>query len=646
MFHIRIVHKRTLALVTGIGLSIWICGTIYLRHQRNIQEKLQLKGETHAQQVAWQAVSTAHRTAMQAYFDSYLMQPEILTILQHALESDQTGQNIARVQLYRKLSPLYEQLSQRDVRQLAFHTPDNRAFLRFHAPHHSDDSLVNIRPSVVKANQTQKPVFSFETGRVVIGFRNLFPIIWQGRHLGSVELSQPFEAIRRGLFELEPKNEYLLVLKGAVLLPKLFDENRKLYAPAIFNHDWLLEDPNGELPDSAARLSPSAQQVYEQLRTNHRFLEILESGHNGTVAVRCKGRMYQVSLIPLQETDGTISAAMISFVHAPQLEELYVSHRINMLIFSLLTLFGGTAVFLFLSSLQTVLEQEQELALITSNIADGIYVMDSRGLITFVNQRAAELLQYTINELQGAIAHDLFHRHGGDVQSSLEDCPIYQVIRTRGRYEAEELFVRKDGALVTVQVASQPLLDNDQVIGSVTVFRDISEQKQIEEQLRLLSITDPLTGVYNRRFLQETMLKEQYRAERHAEPFSLIALDIDHFKSVNDRLGHDAGDQVLRHLVDLIRGRIRSSDILARWGGEEFLLLLPSTSLAAASSLADSLLEALRSTPIEGIGIITASLGVTAWRTGDTVGQLVQRADTLMYAAKTNGRNRVMIDNV
>ncbi|MCE1225233.1 MAG: diguanylate cyclase [Geobacteraceae bacterium] len=641
MFLTRIRHKRTFSAVWLLSLVFWLCGVAYLRHERSTQERLQLAGQIHAQEVAWQAVTTAHRTAMQAYFDSYIMQPDVAAILQAAQVDNRERQNIERVRLYRRLAPVYEQLRQRDVRQLHFHTPGNRSFLRFHSPHNSGDSLVASRPSVVEVNRTRKPVFGFETGRVIIGFRNVLPIIWQGQHLGSVELSQPFEAVRKGLHDLDPAKDYLLLLKASILLPKLFDEHKKHYAPSLFSQEWLVEDPRRELPDSSPPLSPASQKVYQRIKDDKTFSRLLAAGNPGAVAISLDGRMYQVSLIPLHDTDGVSSAVMLTFSQAPELEGLYSSYRANLLLFSMMVLFGGTALYLFLSSMQTVLEQEQRLALITSNIADGVYVMDKEGRITFSNHRATEILGFTQQELSGTIAHDLFHRHDGANHTLLEECPIYQVIQTRGRYEGEEQFINKAGSLLTVQVASQPMLKGGRVVGSVTVFRDITEQKLLEEQLRLMSVTDPLTGVYNRRFLQETLLKELYRAERHGDPFSLIMLDLDHFKRINDSYGHEAGDRVLRHVVTLIQKRIRSSDCLARWGGEEFMLLLPHTPLAAANALAETLLLDLREAEVSGIGRVSASFGVTTGQPGDTVERLEQRADALMYAAKQAGRNCV-----
>ncbi len=186
------------------------------------------------------------------------------------------------------------------------------------------------------------------------------------------------------------------------------------------------------------------------------------------------------------------------------------------------------------------------------------------------------------------------------------------------------------------------MMQGSRVVGLVTVFRDISGQKMMEEQLRLLSVTDPLTGVYNRRFLQETLLKEIYRVERHKGVFSLIMFDIDHFKQINDRHGHDTGDQVLKHTVNMIKSRIRTSDCLARWGGEEFLLLLPNTPLADAAALAVKLLDEMRNTPLPEVGTVTASLGVTAHISKDTVETIISRADSLMYEAKKAGRNQLI----
>lgn len=170
---------------------------------------------------------------------------------------------------------------------------------------------------------------------------------------------------------------------------------------------------------------------------------------------------------------------------------------------------------------------------------------------------------------------------------------------------------------------------------------DISNLKQVEEELRTLTITDALTGIHNRRFFLDQLEHELARQKRTGQQLSLLLLDIDHFKRVNDTYGHDVGDQVLQALCQCIKTRLRRLDVFCRFGGEEFVIICPETGLEAAVQLAEQLRERVASAPFEQVGTITISLGVSTARVGDTSGSLLQRADQSMYAAKQSGRNRV-----
>ncbi|MFZ5592580.1 MAG: sensor domain-containing diguanylate cyclase [Bacillota bacterium] len=174
---------------------------------------------------------------------------------------------------------------------------------------------------------------------------------------------------------------------------------------------------------------------------------------------------------------------------------------------------------------------------------------------------------------------------------------------------------------------------------------DVTRYKKVEEELRCLSVTDCLTNSYNRRFFMQKLAEEIERAKRTEGKFSLIMLDIDRFKSINDRFGHNAGDLVLKSIAELIKNRIRKTDTLARWGGEEFILLLPDTTVKNAARLADELRESLSRMDIPGVGSVTASFGVAGYCPGDTVDTLVNKADNMMYEAKAAGRNCVRYMN-
>ncbi|TLF48646.1 sensor domain-containing diguanylate cyclase [Halomonas urmiana] len=177
----------------------------------------------------------------------------------------------------------------------------------------------------------------------------------------------------------------------------------------------------------------------------------------------------------------------------------------------------------------------------------------------------------------------------------------------------------------------------------VGLMIDISEQMLEEDRLRRLSDTDDLTGLANRRKLITRLDEELSLSNRHGLPLSLMMLDLDHFKSINDTWGHLQGDQVLRELASLSHGILREEDLMARLGGEEFAVLLPLTPESHCRQLAERLRERIAEHDFGvGHGQITISIGIAEHRVGDSREILMQRVDESLYAAKDSGRNRVM----
>ena len=170
---------------------------------------------------------------------------------------------------------------------------------------------------------------------------------------------------------------------------------------------------------------------------------------------------------------------------------------------------------------------------------------------------------------------------------------------------------------------------------------DISDLKRVEEELRALSITDSLTGIYNRRYFQDRLKGEMLRLNRTSGALSLIMLDVDHFKRINDQHGHAVGDGVLQELCKRIGQRVRRTDVFCRLGGEEFAVLCPNTDGTQAYSLAMQLWQSLRDSSMGPVGVVTASFGVASWRIDEGIDGLLLRADSAVYVAKQAGRDRV-----
>jgi len=170
----------------------------------------------------------------------------------------------------------------------------------------------------------------------------------------------------------------------------------------------------------------------------------------------------------------------------------------------------------------------------------------------------------------------------------------------------------------------------------------LDTQKELLEdnsELTRMALTDSLTGLSNRTHMNQILHKEFSRFERHSQRFGIIMLDIDHFKSINDGFGHDTGDEVLKKLASIFEKAIRSSDFMARWGGEEFLICCTTIEEEDLFPIAETIRQLVASTDFEKVKQITASLGCAAIVKGETIGELIKRADVALYEAKNNGRN-------
>jgi len=188
---------------------------------------------------------------------------------------------------------------------------------------------------------------------------------------------------------------------------------------------------------------------------------------------------------------------------------------------------------------------------------------------------------------------------------------------------------------VTVRFAASLIL----TIFIINVIQNVV--RELQRRLVEQAITDPLTGAFNRRYMEERMAEALERGRRRPAPMSLLVIDIDHFKRVNDERGHAAGDVVLKGIVSLVRQRVRAVDLVFRMGGEEFVVLLPDTAEDAGFTMADKLRQSIaEATLLDGL-VLTVSIGVGAAVAGDSVESWIKATDAALYAAKEAGRNRV-----
>lgn len=286
-------------------------------------------------------------------------------------------------------------------------------------------------------------------------------------------------------------------------------------------------------------------------------------------------------------------------------------------------------------------EREEVFHSITSTAQDAIVMVDDAGNVTYWNPAAEQILGYKASEVIGKNLHHLIIPE--NYRSQYE--AGFAVFSKTGKglhvgRTTEFQAVRSDGMQIPVEV-SLSVANLQGKWHGIGIMRDITERKKSERILKQLATTDSLTLLANRRKFEETLAAEVERAKRYGTPLSIALLDIDHFKKINDNFGHQTGDEVLIKLAGTVSSAIRTTDMAARWGGEEFALLAPQTGEADVNSLAEKMRQAVEQHEFLENRQVTCSIGTATLQIDESVHAFIERADKALYAAKNSGRNQV-----
>ncbi|WP_345814842.1 sensor domain-containing diguanylate cyclase [Paraburkholderia sp. PREW-6R] len=289
-------------------------------------------------------------------------------------------------------------------------------------------------------------------------------------------------------------------------------------------------------------------------------------------------------------------------------------------------------------------QHESWLAGIYTSVNDfTFFTLDAAGRVDSWNSSIEELTGYAADEVLGQTLDRFYASDEADPHR----CPEHIALSREEGWHIQECWCQsKSGRRYAAQILVAVLREEDgECAGYSVVLRDVSERKISSDELTRLLTTDHLTGAVNRAHFFKLAEKEVQRAKRFAKPLSFVMIDADHFKQINDTAGHQAGDRVLTRIVQVARAGLRSIDVLARLGGEEFCLMLPGTSAEEAFVIADRVRQAIENTCQDVFDAqvkVTVSAGIASLTSpGDSLNDLIGWADKALYEAKSSGRNCV-----
>lgn len=286
---------------------------------------------------------------------------------------------------------------------------------------------------------------------------------------------------------------------------------------------------------------------------------------------------------------------------------------------------------------------------ILDQMYDGVDFVDTNVAIQYWNQGAERISGFRADEVLGMRCSDniLMHVTDEGTKLCLAGCPLAATMEDGELREAEIYLHHKDGHRVPILVRTTPIRDaEDRIVGGAEIFSDNHVRTAMRdeiEKLTRLALFDPLTEVGNRRYAEMTLTSRQDELKRYGSLYGVLMIDIDHFKLFNDRFGHDTGDTVLRMVAQTLKSNIRSFDVVARWGGEEFVVIMEKVNADELVQRATMLCRLVEASSLTADGqslSVTVSIGgAIAQATGEP-GETIKRADELLYRSKETGRNR------
>lgn len=517
--------------------------------------------------------------------------------------------------LYQLVFPRYKALREENPHLIImqFHAPDGRSILRMHRKNQFGDDIAARRAMLREIHRTHKMVSGFEGGVEGVAYRVVVPISVEGAYIGALEFGVDTDFFIHKIKQASGSDGILMI------------------------HENFLG-----AADINAYKEGFGKYRYTSNRLTQRGLMALYSQNNPMLEQRnihYKGKDYEINPLFLKDGQGRNAGIIfcindVSGGYENTLQMIFESFIVTVLLIAFifgLFEYGFAHLFKKLNLqeryIHTILDSQKNIVVVTNGV-DIIYA--NQAFFNYVGYSTLEMFRD-----EHACICEYFESGESDeyLQSEMEGL-LWTDYLIRYNTKEHKVKMTMKGKTSIFTVHSQKMEYQDQ-IRHVVVFTDITKLNELATQ-------DPLTHVANR-FQFDKVLEHSIRlSTRYGRPLSIMLIDIDHFKHVNDQYGHLVGDEVLKQIAALLSQNIRKSDIVARWGGEEFVVLLPDSDLTSALTLSEALRTRIESDSFTPVERITCSIGVVQWGVEDSPDALLRRVDAKLYEAKESGRNRVV----
>lgn len=592
-------------------------------------------------QTHYEILLHSQETTANTIYLSTLKMKNFVKIMKEANTADEKQKKVLRKQLQKLLEEKYEIIKLKNVLQYQFLLPNNESFLRMHKPSKFGDDLTDVRADFKYVNKFKKKIRGFVQGRVAHGFRNTFPVFDENNnHIGAMEVSFSSDSFQNYLNDVSGIHTHFLVNK------EIFDAKTWIrddlilnYFPSAEHDQYRITMTNSKhsiskcIEQNSVKLSPVREEIDRSIEVGKPFSTYIE--YQGEIVV--------VAFMPIKNLDNSTAAWLVSYEKsefiALTLEGGMAIRISGFFVLLLITYFIAMQI----KSKEKIKQEHNLLNEVLSTTEDSIFVTNFIEVV-FSNKKFKELLNIEHSSEYDKNVLDMFVIADGYLHKNLleEGESFVGLIQRTPKNERvvsiiDKHFSTKAFKIDIVQINYQ---NYDDYLVTLT---DITTIKERQIQTEKKAYYDGLTGVYNRHKFDEIIDSEIRNSQRYHRPLSMALLDIDKFKNFNDIYGHLVGDEVLIMLAGHIKNSIRETDVFARWGGEEFVILFRETGILQAEIVLEKIRESVSEIEHETAGSITASFGVTEFKNNDTLERMFKRCDDALYKAKESGRNRVEV---